>query len=660
MKIPSLVGNLQSVAGKVLILFGLLVFPAMGLGAAWLHGQIGDTTRAEAERAALDTSKSLEASVNVLMNEDLSGKVPGLTTELQRSTSVSEIRLVRSPALIAEMGDGDGATPTATAAELAAMRSGTAVLDYVETDGDTQLHRIAPLVATTACLSCHEAKVGDSLGALSLKMSVGKADEAANSMSLAVALTAGVLSLLIVIMLLVIMRRLVTDRLRSLTEAAGRIAAGDLSQELTVDSRDEIGELGGAFSTMAEVLNGRALVASEVAKGNLAVEIAADSDKDTLGKAMVEMRQSLIGLSRAVQQQVAAALSGDLKSRTDATQFNGEYRRIVEGINETLDVLLTPVNEAAVALARLADRDLSARMTGEYEGDLNRIKISLNETAQALTTAMGEIADGAGQISSASRQIASTSNTIAEGASKQAASLEETSSAVEEIASMVRQTSHHSDKAAELAQATQRAADKGMASMREMSAATDNIRKATEATAQIIADINEVAFQTNLLALNAAVEAARAGDAGRGFAVVAEEVRNLAQKSKAAASRTEDLIRDAIGHSEEAKRVSGQVADNLVEISAHTTDVSKVVNEIASASREQDRGIAEVSAAVTSIDSVVQKTAGDTEESASAARELSNVATNLQTLLDSFELGDGDSHGYPSLEQAPSPSAWRH
>ncbi len=203
---------------------------------------------------------------------------------------------------------------------------------------------------------------------------------------------------------------------------------------------------------------------------------------------------------------------------------------------------------------------------------------------------------------------------------------------------MTKQNADNTVQAKALAQATKEAAEKGGTAMQRMSDAMEKIQAASEGTAQIIKDINDIAFQTNLLALNAAVEAARAGDAGRGFAVVAEEVRNLALRSKEAAKKTEDLIQVAVGHAANGRVISGDVATNLTDILGSVAKVNDIVSEIAVASQEQSRGIDQVNKAVAEMDKVVQAAAANAEESSSAAEELSGQAEELASLVSRFTL----------------------
>ena len=333
-----------------------------------------------------------------------------------------------------------------------------------------------------------------------------------------------------------------------------------------------------------------------------------------------------------------AAVEGRLSTRADASRHQGDFRKVVEGVNSTLDAVLGPVQEASAALEALAQRDLRARVTGDYRGDHARIKDALNGSASALHDALLQVAEAVTEVSSASAQIAESSQAVAAGASEQAASLEETSSSLEAMASMARRSTDRAEEANALAEKAKAGALEGSEAMASMLGAMNQIRAAAEGTSQIIKDINEIAFQTNLLALNAAVEAARAGEAGRGFAVVAEEVRSLAMRSKEAANKTEALIRESVKQAMEGEATAKRAGAKLGEIAGNATAVSGLVAELASAAREQGAGIAQVNQAVGQMDVVTQQNAANSEESSSAAEELSSQSAELAAMVATFKL----------------------
>jgi len=345
----------------------------------------------------------------------------------------------------------------------------------------------------------------------------------------------------------------------------------------------------------------------------------------------------------------AAAVQGELSKRADTDRHQGDFRRIVAGVNGALDAVVGPVDEAARVLQRLAVRDLRARMDGSYQGDHSRMKDAVNDTAQALHAALAQVAEAALQVSSASDQIAASSQAVASGATEQASSLEETSSSLETMASSSRQIVGSAEHASVLAGQAKGAAAEGSGAMGHMTETMEKIKRSAEGTSQIIKDIEEIAFQTNLLALNAAVEAARAGEAGRGFAVVAEEVRSLALRSKAAASKTEELIRQSVREAGQGELAAQRVHAKLSEIVSAVSKVTEIVSEISAGAKAQAAGIDQVTSAVAEVDQVTQRNAASAEESSSAAAELTGQSRQLTAMLESFQLEDVTRSSLPPV-----------
>jgi len=555
-----------------------------------------------------------------------------------------------------------------------------------------------------------------------------KVDGSLNRMILFGFLGASILLVVTSIISLLVSRK-ISNPLIEMVGVANALAQGDINQEVSVSSNDEVGELAQAFQQMILAQKEMAKAAEKVSSGDMDANIVPRSSKDVLAislKNMVEVIQHLMketdilinavregkltvrgkaddfkggykdlvgGINdlivafvdpikvviqyvdristgdipekltteyhgdfnkiknalntcvEAVNKLVAdmnglveAAVNGDLSKRADENRHQGDFRNIVKGVNNTLNAVIAPINEAVVVLEKLANRDLRPRVEGAYTGDHAKVKNSVNQTAQALNDALSQVAIAVNQVSSASSQIASSSQSVAEGASEQASSLEETSSSLEEMASMTKQNTDNAQEANNLALSAKASADIGNQSMAKMVKSMGQIKAAAEGTAEIIRDINEIAFQTNLLALNAAVEAARAGEAGRGFAVVAEEVRNLALRSKDAAKKTEELIKQSVKLAEEGASVSNEVDVKLREIVDGVAKVTAIVSEISTASLEQTRGIEQINKAVAQMDQVTQQNASNSEESSSAAQELSGQAQELSSLIGKFQL----------------------
>jgi len=255
------------------------------------------------------------------------------------------------------------------------------------------------------------------------------------------------------------------------------------------------------------------------------------------------------------------------------------------------------------------------------------ITVGITKAIKAIILGLTEASE---QVASASGQVSTSSQSLAEGASEQAAGIEETSSSLEELSSMTHQNAQNAGQANEIMTETSRVVDDANSSMGELTSQMKEISDASEETQKIIKTIDEIAFQTNLLALNAAVEAARAGEAGAGFAVVADEVRNLAMRAAEAAKNTSSLIEGSVTKITNGTQLVQKTNEAFVRVEGSARKAGELVNEIASASKEQSTGLDQINKAVAEMDKVTQQNASGAEESASAAEEMSAQAEQLR------------------------------
>jgi methyl-accepting chemotaxis protein len=327
-----------------------------------------------------------------------------------------------------------------------------------------------------------------------------------------------------------------------------------------------------------------------------------------------------------------------------------------EKLNKALDATTASVIQQSITLYRFSFWLLVGVAVIGIVVSMIVATIIIRGVTSSIGRVVSGLAEGSAQVNSASSQVAQSSQSMAEGASEQASSIEETSASLEEITSMTKQNADNASQAKKLAEAANASADKGSESMEKMGRAIDDIKKSSDETAKIIKTIDEIAFQTNLLALNAAVEAARAGDAGKGFAVVAEEVRNLAQRSAAAAKSTADMIEGSVKNADSGVVISGEVGSSLKEIADSVRKVNSLVGEIASASKEQAQGIEQVSTAVNQLSQVTQTNAASSEECAAAAEELGAQSEEMKRMVDALQavVGGSGSNGAGASKTALS------
>jgi methyl-accepting chemotaxis protein len=387
---------------------------------------------------------------------------------------------------------------------------------------------------------------------------------------------------------------------------------------------------------------------------------------------------------------VKAAVDGKLATRADASKHQGDYRKIVQGVNDTLDAVIGPLNVAARYVDLISKGDIPPQISDAYNGDFNNIKNNLNVLVVAMndiTAAAEEIANGnltvslrersqqdklmqalssmvggltqtvsdiraiAGEVSAASQSISTASVQVSKGASAQAAAAEEASSSMEEMVSNIKQNADNASQTDKIANKSAKDAQESGKSVLEAVAAMKEI-------ANKISIIEEIARQTNLLALNAAIEAARAGEHGKGFAVVAAEVRKLAERSQKAAGEINQLSSTTLRVSEK----SGEMLEKLVPDIQRTAEL---VQEISAASKEQDTGAEQINKALQQLEKVIQQNASASEEMASTTEELTGQSDQLVNALSFFHTGDeegarrGVKSGGRMVQSVPARTAVR-
>jgi methyl-accepting chemotaxis protein len=329
-------------------------------------------------------------------------------------------------------------------------------------------------------------------------------------------------------------------------------------------------------------------------------------------------------------------IESDARTRTAESEATAHRATTVEA--EARAVQEQVVSAMAAALSRLADGDLTVRVSLPQTPAHAGLMRDFNNAVSVLATQLAQVDAAAAQVTAAGAEITSGSQSLATGASQQAASLQEVSASVHMFAAMAKQSAANAVAARSLAATARGEATEGTARIERLTKAVDEIRASSTETARIVKTIDEIAFQTNLLALNAAVEAARAGDAGRGFAVVADEVRALALRAAEAARVTSGLIDQGQRSADRGVALNGEVKESLALINAQIDKVAVVTAEISAASEQQVEGVAQIKTALDQISAVTQQVAANAEESSSAAIEMESQAHQLRETVGQFRL----------------------
>lgn len=292
----------------------------------------------------------------------------------------------------------------------------------------------------------------------------------------------------------------------------------------------------------------------------------------------------------------------------------------------------------AVEMVRtIADGNLTM-VIRHHAGDQLSLVASLESMRRQLSRVVGEIKASAESISVAAGEIAQGNVDLSQRTEEQAASLEETAASMEELTATVRQNTENALQASSLANSASGTAEAGGNVVERVVTTMEDISTSSSKVAEIITVIEGIAFQTNILALNAAVEAARAGEQGRGFAVVAGEVRTLAQRSATAAKEIKELIGTSVQHVNAGSSLVLDAGQTMSELVRSVKRVTDIMSEIASASNEQSTGIEQVNVAVSQMDEVTQQNAALVEEATAAAQAMAHQAQSLRQTVSVFKV----------------------
>ena len=375
-----------------------------------------------------------------------------------------------------------------------------------------------------------------------------------------------------------------------------------------------------------------------------------DSQKSVIHKSQVASTEEYTG-SRALM--VGVTLLGLLIGGIAAWMITRSLNRQLGG---------EPAYAAAIA-DRIAAGDLGVTIDTRA-GDQSSMLYSMQRMRDSLCNIVTEVRLGTDTIATASNEIAAGNLDLSARTEQQASSLEETASSMEEMTSTVKQNAENSRQANQLAASASQVAVKGGAVVAQVVQTMGEINDSSRKIVDIISVIDGIAFQTNILALNAAVEAARAGEQGRGFAVVATEVRNLAQRSAAAAKEIKLLIGDSVDKVDFGSKLVGEAGSTMDEIVISVQRVTDNMDEISTASREQEAGIEQINQAISQMDTVTQQNAALVEEAAAAAGSMQEQASKLAAAVSVFklDLGAGAAPARlaavaPRAVQAPRPAA---
>jgi methyl-accepting chemotaxis protein len=430
-----------------------------------------------------------------------------------------------------------------------------------------------------------------------------------------------------------------------------------------IDATIPLEEFEGAYRTMAQGVNDmvqghitvkkKAMACiAEFGKGNFEAPLEKFPGKKAfINDTIEQVRTHLKALISDTNLLVEAAVAGRLSTRADAAKHGGDFRKIVDGVNATLDAVIGPLQDVSQVLDKLAGGDLTAQVISEYAGDFGQLRTAVNALATQVRTAIQQIGANATTLVSAAEELNKVSQQMSASADETATQANVVSAACEQVANNVQTVATGADEMGasikEIAKNTADATRVATTAVKSAESTNVTIGKLGVSSAeigQVIKVITSIAQQTNLLALNATIEAARAGEAGKGFAVVANEVKELAKET---AKATEDISRKIEAIQTDTKgavEAIGQIGTVIVQINDIQNTIASAVeeqsattNEISRNLAEAARGSSEITKNITGVAEAARSTTAGATDTQKSAQSLERMAAELQGLISQFK-----------------------
>lgn len=517
-------------------------------------------------------------------------------------------------------------------------------------------------------------------------------------------------TLFAIFVIIIFIKQAVSNPIKSSVQVLNNIANGDLSDDITVSSKDEVGQLMGAMLQIKQNLtsfNEELSVTVDKAKsGELTAEIKADDYNGYMAE-QAELINYLVHTVKTTLDGINTSLSGlasgNLDVAMDETHYEGDFRTAALGVNNTLDNIgelvtgIQGVVELALqgdlsnriesdgkqgfeldiassinnlmeiqdsvfkdishVISGLATKDLTRLIENDLEGEYASIRDNNNVAQNELSGTFSDIATAALKVAESSNKMNEGNAELAARSEQQASYLEETSSAMEEFTASIQTNATNAKNASQVSEKASTTTKEGSVAVQEVAETVSKVSEAFDEIGSIVGIIDDIAFQTNILALNAAVEAARAGDHGRGFAVVAQEVRNLAQRSAESAKTIKEVVDTRAKSVSAAVNMATNAGETMSGIEVSINEVNALIQEISIASSEQADGVAQVNDAISRLDEMTQQNSHLVDGNNIVAQSLDMQSKELKAQVMDFDFIGKDDIDEDSIENDYAPES---
>jgi methyl-accepting chemotaxis protein len=395
-------------------------------------------------------------------------------------------------------------------------------------------------------------------------------------------------------------------------------------------------------------------VLAQISSGRIdeLIALTYKGDHEKMKQAVNNVARALQNMTQDVNVLVEAAVEGKLGTRADANRHQGDYRKIVEGVNTTLDAVVKPIRAASAVVGKIAAKDLKARVEGDHHGDFAQLKEDINRMAGDLQDSMRNFSQNAQALASSSEEMSAVSHQMSGNAEETATQANVVSAASEQVSRNVSSVATASEEMQasirEIAKNVNESARVAKNAVSVAHSTNETVKKLGESSQEIgnvIKVITSIAQQTNLLALNATIEAARAGEAGKGFAVVANEVKELAKQTAKATEEISQKIeaiqgdtKGAVKAIEEIGTIINQINDISNSIASAVEQQTVTTNEIGRSVTEAAKGVSDIAKNIGGVAVAAKNTTQGANDTQKASQELSQMAAGLQRVVSQFNL----------------------